>query len=149
MPGPVAARLPPWANDRVISANQIGDCLTAEQEPRARESERERERERGEGWGRGGGRREGPIYSRGERKDALICISKSNAVRDRPDFYTCRYSPAPPMMRRPLITVECVASCCPRSNVSALLRLAEHGKPMPHAHALPTREGPHNLAAPF
>jgi len=31
---------------------------------------------------------EGPIYSRGERKDALICISKSNAVRDRPDFYT-------------------------------------------------------------
>lgn len=61
----------PWANDRVISANQIGDCLTPEQQRDRREAE---------------GAHQGPICSRGERKDALICISKSNA-REPP----CRF----------------------------------------------------------
>jgi len=67
MPGPVAARLPPWANDRVISANQIGDCLTAEQEPRARESERERERGGRDGGGEEGGGRDQFTLAASER----------------------------------------------------------------------------------
>lgn len=45
---PVAAWLSPWANDRVISANQIGDCLTPEQRRDRQEAE---------------GAHQGPIYS--------------------------------------------------------------------------------------
>lgn len=58
---PVAAWLSPWANDRVISANQIGDCLTPEQR---------RDRQEAEG--------DAPRTNLLSRR-ALICISKSNA----------------------------------------------------------------------
>ena len=57
----VAAWLSPWANDRVISANQIGDCLTPEQR---------RDRQEAEG--------DAPRTNLLSRR-ALIYISKSNA----------------------------------------------------------------------
>lgn len=60
-PPSVAAWLSPWANDRVISANQIGDCLTPEQQ---------RDRQEAEG--------DAPRTNLLSRR-TLICISKSNA----------------------------------------------------------------------